>query len=303
LAERNLVMFTVYVDDSGTAPDQPVAVAAALIFPAKRIISLDSNWKGFREKYGFADFHSAECAARNAKSSFAGWTDHQVETAFYRARQIIKQKAVKAFSFTVHKSDFEAEASLEWRNAGGGHNHYTWALRTLLNVLIAWHGQRHIDKPFEFVFDRTGKREKAEIDMLMDQFESAWPGRFQRHYQFRNRPDVPGLQAADVLAWTCYAMSRLKFFGVPMQEIARESFKDFSQYHDRDWLDALTVERDALREAIAFDRADPAGEQQRREWYAQWVNNRKQQGKAVPCDGRQLKVPERIVDSRHPWII
>jgi hypothetical protein len=116
----------------------------------------------------------------------------------------------------------------------------------------------------------------------MEQFESAWPGRFEGHYQFSNRPDVPGLQAADVLAWTCYAMSRQKFCDVPMQKIARESFEDFSQYRDGDWLDALAVERSALREAIAFDQADTVGEQQRREWYAQWVKNRKQQCKAVP---------------------
>lgn len=280
-ADRNLVMFTVYVDDSGTAPDQPVAVAAALIISPRQIISLDSNWRGFREKYGFADFHSSECVARNGKSIFAGWDESKVKAAFYRARQIIKQKTSKAFSVTVYKSDFDAEASMEWRNTGGGQNHYTWALRTLLSILISWHGKRRIELPYEFVFDWIGNREKPEIEMLLAQFESVWPERIEGHYQFRKRQDVPGLQAADVLAWTCYGVSRLVFRNTPLCNIAEESFRDFSTYRNGEWLDALTFERDALREAIA-DQADSAAEKQRREWFEQWVVNRKRHGKPVP---------------------
>jgi hypothetical protein len=33
------------------------------------------------------------------------------------------------------------------------------------------------------------------------------------------------------------------------------------------------------------------------------VNNRKQQAKAVPCNGRQLKVQERMDDARHLWVL
>jgi hypothetical protein len=274
-------MFTVYVDDSGSSPTQPVAVAAALIVPAKQIPSLESNWRAFSEKHRFSDFHSSVCVAKNKRSDFANWSDEQVEGAFYRARQIIKQRASKAFSFTIHKADFDAEAPPEWRRVGGK-NHYTWALRTLVNVLVTWHGQRRIETPFEFVFDQAGKWEKVEIGMLMSQFESVLPGRFEDHYSFKERPDVPGLQAADIVAWTCFAMSRLKFRDVPMPNVARDSFRDFSSYRNREWLDALTHERQDLRQAIALDLADTAGEQQRREWYSQWVESRRQQGKAVP---------------------
>jgi hypothetical protein len=276
-----LIVFTVYVDDSGTAPDQPVAIAAALIIPTKQISSLESNWSAFREKYGFSDFHSSECVAKNPKSDFANWDNKKIAAAFSRARQIIKQRSSKALSFTIHKDDFDAEAPLEWRRVGG-QNHYTWALRTLINVLTSWHDGRQIETPFEFVFDQTGKREKAEIDMLMSQFESMRPGRFEGHYQFRRRQDVAGLQAADVLAWTCYAASRRIFRELPMIEIARDSFKDFSIHQGGRWLDSLTHEREALRTAISLDRADSVGEQQRREWYARWVESRKQQGKSIP---------------------
>ena len=280
-ADRDLVMFTVYLDDSGCSdPKHPVAIAAALIIPAKQIISLESEWASFKEKHRFSDFHSSECVARNRKSDFANWSDEEVAAAFSRARQILTRKASKAVSYTIHKSDFDAAAPSEWRQVGG-HNHYTWALRNLINALVSWHGKRRISTPFEFVFDQTGKQEKVEIDMLMSQFESVFPGKFEGHYSFRNRPEVPGLQAADILAWTCFAMSRLKFRDVPMSAIAEESFKHFSGYRGGEWLDALTHEREELRGVIAMDRADAVGEQQRRDWYSEWAERRKQQGKAV----------------------
>src|ERR1700728_3249206 len=57
-AEIRAIMFTVYIDDSGTDPNQLVAVAAALIIPTKQIPSLESNWKAFGEKHKFSNFHS-----------------------------------------------------------------------------------------------------------------------------------------------------------------------------------------------------------------------------------------------------
>jgi hypothetical protein len=66
-------MFPVYIDDGGTDPKQPVAIAAALIIPAIQIPILKKNRASFALKYGFPDFHASECMARNAHSAFAGW--------------------------------------------------------------------------------------------------------------------------------------------------------------------------------------------------------------------------------------
>jgi len=63
-----LAMFMVYIDDSGTDPQQHVAIATALIIPATRITALDGEWKRLTEKEGFTDFHMSVCVARNEKS-------------------------------------------------------------------------------------------------------------------------------------------------------------------------------------------------------------------------------------------
>jgi hypothetical protein len=42
-------VFTVYIDDSGTAPDQQVAIASGLIIPAIKAEALDKEWTTFLE--------------------------------------------------------------------------------------------------------------------------------------------------------------------------------------------------------------------------------------------------------------
>ena len=198
--EVTLVMLTVFVDDSGTDPKAPVAIAGALIIPAIQIGTLATDWAAFGSDFGFSKyFHSSECAAQNHKSEFANWDDVKIGKAFRRARSITKKRTSQASAFAINKPDFDAEAPAEWRVIGG-QNHYTWALRTLLNNLVYWRRQRSISAPFEFIFDWAEGAAKEEIEMLMAQFESIFPGTFEGHYSFRKKQDVPGLQCADVLA-------------------------------------------------------------------------------------------------------
>src|ERR1700730_15135509 len=98
-------MFTVYIDDSGSDPHQPVANATALIVPGRRILALQREWDALKEKEGFTDFHTSIFVARNHHSKFADWSDAKQERVFLRVRQIIKKYGVQIVSFTVHKKD------------------------------------------------------------------------------------------------------------------------------------------------------------------------------------------------------
>jgi hypothetical protein len=73
---------------------------------------------------------------------------------------------------TLHKEDFDAEVPAEWLDVGGGENHFTWAFRQLLYKTVEWGDERDISSSFEYVFDWAGKSERAEIEMVMAQFES-----------------------------------------------------------------------------------------------------------------------------------
>jgi hypothetical protein len=79
-----LVMFTAYIDDSGSDPRAAVANATALIIPAKRIVALEREWNTLKTKWGFSCFHMAEFAARNGddEPQFAKWNDYQHKRVF-----------------------------------------------------------------------------------------------------------------------------------------------------------------------------------------------------------------------------
>jgi hypothetical protein len=264
-------MFTVYIDDSGTAPDQKVVIAAAMIVPATKIVSLDRDWADFDAGYGFkGDFHSSICVARNPHSVFADWSDRKVRNALRRARGIMKRHASKLISMTINKEDFSAEAPAEWLKVGG-RDPFTWAFRSLLNLLRAWNSKQTTPLPFEYVIDWVEPRERGEIEMLMAQFESAYPGEYDGRYSFKKRPMVAGLQCCDLLAWSAFSESRYAFLNTPMHHFASASFRDLKENLNRTWYDDMAHTRAHLKKAIGLDQADTQGEERRRVWYANYI--------------------------------
>ena len=102
-------MFNVYFDDSGTAPDQRIAIASAIIVAANRKSALENEWKGFCDRYEITDFHASECASQNPKSQYANWDEMKVQKAFNRARQTVMKYGIHALSFAVTKKEFDEE--------------------------------------------------------------------------------------------------------------------------------------------------------------------------------------------------
>jgi hypothetical protein len=96
-------MFTAYLDDSGTDPNQAVAIATAIIIPAAQIIRLEREWENLKKKEGFSCFHTSEMIARNKKSEFADWDDEKVDRVFRRVREISMKFSIAtgAVSFAV----------------------------------------------------------------------------------------------------------------------------------------------------------------------------------------------------------
>ena len=140
-------MFTAYIDDSGSDPNQHVANATALIIPAQRIIALDREWKALQEKEGFTDFHTSEFVARNPKSEFALWDDDKQNRVFLRVREIIKKYGAQVMSFTVHKADYDGVLPPDLRRYAGKY-HYSWAIRHVMTHLAAWRISHRVALPF-----------------------------------------------------------------------------------------------------------------------------------------------------------
>lgn len=128
--EVQLAFFTVYLDDSGTALEHPIANASALIIPGKKILELEEHWQRFVEKQGIKDFHAAACnAAPNCKEKqYHQLTEADKKHIFMRVRQFCKKYGVQTFGFSVYKDFFDSIVSSvneEFRAYVG--NHYTKA--------------------------------------------------------------------------------------------------------------------------------------------------------------------------------
>ena len=260
-------MFTIYVDDSGTSPSQSVALAAGLIIPASQIESLDAEWEIFLKREGFNDFHAAKCAYRNYKSQFAKWEMKKVKRVIRRVREITKKYSVKAYSFAIRKCDYDEIITDELR-ATGGLYHYTWAIRHLISAVDMSTDKVNISVPVEYVFDwmDEGSPSRKEVETVMAQAESIRPGRYKGHYSFRRREEIPGLQCADMLAWSCYKFAIFVYDKIPLTEIGETSFWDFENFQDGEWMSAVAQKREDLKIWVQNEINDPRSQERRRQW-------------------------------------
>jgi Protein of unknown function (DUF3800) len=214
---KHLAVFTVYIDDSGSSPEQKMAVACAIILPTLQLNHFDSAWNKFLQREGIPDFHSSACLARNQHSPFANWDDDRVQRVFAEVRRITFKYSIKGFCIGIHKQDYDEVLSADMKLAVG-ESHYTWAVSSILGLAGDWASERKV--PMNYVFDTAGKPVKREIEdaiAFSDAFVS--PGHFAGHYQFCMRKEVPPLQAVDLFAWTCFQGFRAARFKHPIASI------------------------------------------------------------------------------------
>lgn len=242
-------MFNVYFDDSGTAPGQRIAVAAAIIIPRRRINLIENEWQNLCKKFGINDFHTSECVHKNSKSQFANWDDEQVGKFIQRVRDVTKKYAVRAISCAITKKDFDEEMPEQWRNFIGN-DHYAWAFRHVIRIIQRMDIESDYDQPLEYFFDWSDGNTKAAIEKAMGDQELLFPGKYERHYRFDKRKEVSGLQCVDLLAWSCYNAARFSFEGTPINGVAEETIKDFRRFRGGSWLFAMANTKEALRSSI-----------------------------------------------------
>lgn len=191
----NIVMFTVFIDDSGTAPHQSVAIASALIIPLDRLLALEDDWKRFKRMRAFPSFHTSACIAASEKEGFGGWTHTQIDRTVGGVRLLIKRYGAQIISFAVNKDDYDQAVPAKMRQLGGQY-HYTWAIRHTLDSINHWAGSVGYTDPFLYIFDwmdpKADKKAKAEIETVMAQMEFDHPGFYEGKYDFKKRQDFPG---------------------------------------------------------------------------------------------------------------
>jgi hypothetical protein len=271
--EMTLANFTVYLDDSGTAPAHSIAIASAFILPAKRIIALETEWNRFTKANGFSDFHASACAAPTSKEKqYEDWDDAKKRRVFTRVRQLCKKFGVKTYGWAVHKKAYDEVVPSSFRKYGGGH--YTWAVRNVVNRIEEWRLARKIKEPFQYIFDweEIGSPDREEIDDIMGQFCDYL--KEDVHYDFQRRKLIPALQCTDLIAWLCFQLALDNFYQKPINPYAVECLKDFENYYPsgkvpppKKWFAVATIQRRHLQKWINSEMKDGSSLERFKDWY------------------------------------
>jgi hypothetical protein len=247
-----LAMITVFVDDSGTSRSHKVAIASAIIVESRRIVGLDKEFGEMLVQEGFAKFHTSACVAGNEKEGFADWDLEKKKRVCARVRHLALQYGVSACSVAIERSLYDEIVPQQLREDLGKY-HYTWAVGYLIQFLDRWAAVQRLNLPFEYVFDWMGEDKKnpakREIEGVMSRAENTRPGFYEGHYFFRHSAEAPGLQCADILAWTCYQAALLEIAGIPMHVIAQDGWSEFAAHAPRGvkWLLAVVQKREQLQ--------------------------------------------------------
>ena len=236
-------MFLIYIDDSGSAPEHKFAIAAGIVFPAKRIEAFEREWNALLDKEGVRELHASECVAHNPRSDFADWDDGRSERVLLRAQEIILKYSVKALSVGIHKQDYNEVVPKEmWLSVS--QSHYVWALSSLLGLSYDWASQHAT--LMQYVFDTAAKEEKRDIQEAVDYSEAIYAGHFSGHFSFRSRREVPGLQAADLYAWVNYQAACDTRFGIPIKPAAEKLWFPFILRNRQKWCTIQSLNRAGL---------------------------------------------------------
>lgn len=256
-AERNL-MFTSFIDDSGSAPDQKVVVAAGLVIPAVQIARMENEWNRFLEKEGIQEFHTSECFSRNPKYAFADWDDARVQRVFARVTQMIVKYASRAFCILIEKDLYSEVMPKDMQERVG--SYYTWALSSVLGLADDFARER--GAPMEYVFDNADKQTQREVNEAVEYSEARLPGHysFSGHYSFRKREEVPALQAADFFAWNCFQQGKRARLNKRIHPLAEETWKAFARPLDGKWAVVESLNREGIERWVKNTYGSPEDE-------------------------------------------
>jgi Protein of unknown function (DUF3800) len=247
-------VFSIYIDDSGSAPEHRFAIAAGIVFPAKRLEAFQSEWDTLLDKEGIQELHASECVAHNPHSDFADWDNGRSERVLLRAQEIIFKYSVRAFSVGIHKQDYNEVVPKEmWLSVS--QSHYVWGLSSVLGMSYDWASKQSAQ--MEYVFDNASKEEKRDIQEAIDYSEAIYSGHFSGHQSFRSRKEVPGLQAADLYAWVNYQAACDTRFGIPIKPAAEKLWFRFILKDKKKWCTIQSLNRAGLERWVKKTYGSP----------------------------------------------
>jgi hypothetical protein len=141
----------IYIDDSGTSPENAVAVAAGWIAHTDSWVDFQADWDKARDIDGdkVDSMHTAEFVFGRKGTEFEGWSLEKKQRISARLRGIIKNTVAKGFALGIVKKDFDELVPNALRVQGFD----TYAIRRVLGMIDTWRQKEKLTESIEYIFD------------------------------------------------------------------------------------------------------------------------------------------------------
>jgi hypothetical protein len=112
-------MLSAYIDDSGSAGDQPVVAAGGYVIKAEQMPRLENNWRELLEREGLREpFRMSE--AESLVCQFSGWEKPRKDRLVSNLIGIIKPRMLRMVGSVLVVSDFNEIVGRDERRKTGG---------------------------------------------------------------------------------------------------------------------------------------------------------------------------------------
>lgn len=222
---------TVYVDGSGTEPNQKIASAAFCVATVDRWQQFLKAWNKIADREGFKleHFHMTEFAACRPthicpqcehghttarEHPWQRWSDQKRESVLRRMAKALVTHVEFGVGHCYTKADYDEHVrnspARQVVNAPIGDERITFAVQQCGGSFAKWRADNNRKDRLKFVFDSSSKKEKKEIAEI---FFAAINGERivggveqwfdpEEGVAYENRKVTHQLLSADMLAWT-----------------------------------------------------------------------------------------------------
>ncbi len=207
--------FETYWDNSeatratATSPAFPMTIAACYVSTKEQWGEFSKNWGRVLTDEGLAFFHMTDFMAsrEHGIKPYCDWDQPKRDRVYYRLANIINTRVRAGFVLGLPTESFDLHTPQHFKD-DLGKRHFTFAVRSALDLVSHWYAAYGSGKAVQYVFDRMGKG-RGEIMAIFDIAKEGPELAAQLGVRpnepdeiiFENKEFFKPLQAADILAW------------------------------------------------------------------------------------------------------
>jgi hypothetical protein len=224
-------MLTAYFDDSGTSPNESIAVVAGYIATTDMWEVFDRRWSSLLSKYEVTQLHRAD--VESFQGEFGTWNPARRTEFVKKAHAIIRRCTYAGVGLALVKKDFEEVVPQS--DPLQRYGIFGWCAHGCLAGVYTWCKKYNWNEPIHYVFE-AGTKGQEQFNRTLSTLYKNDKSREQNRiggWSFQTKATMP-LQAADVLAYEYYKFIHNEIVDGRKRPI-RLSARDLFRQHELDF--------------------------------------------------------------------